>query len=106
MSSSQHIYKIRPLGGDKPIGSEVELSIPLDFNGSDGVFFAPFGVQNEATLKSNWPDPAFRGAFLPAERSVRADGFNATWRVSYYGRDYPQSWTSPAAEMSVSMSSR
>jgi inner membrane protein involved in colicin E2 resistance len=34
-------------------------------------------VQNEATLKSNWPDPAFRGAFLPAERSVRPDGFNA-----------------------------
>ena len=82
------------LGGDKPIGSEVEFSIPLDFNGSDGVFFVPFGVQNEAALKSNWPDPAFRGAFLPAERSVRPDGFNATWRVSYYGRDYPQSWTS------------
>ena len=82
------------LGGDQPIGREVEFSIPLDFNGSDGVFFVPFGVQNEATLKSNWPDPAFRGAFLPAERSVRADGFNATWRVSYYGRDYPQSWTS------------
>src|SRR5205814_9008622 len=57
-------------------------------------FFAPFGVQNEATLKSNWPDPAFRGAFLPADRSVRRDGFNANWKVSYYGRDYPQQWTS------------
>ena len=82
------------LGADKPIDSEMEFSITLDFNGSDGVFFAPFGVQNEATLRSNWPDPAFRGAFLPAERSVRPDGFNANWRVSYYGRDYPQQWTS------------
>ena len=82
------------LGGDKPIANEISFSIPLDFNGSDGVFFAPFGVQNEATLKSNWPDPAFRGSFLPAERSVRSGGFNATWRVSYYGRDYPQQWTS------------
>src|SRR4029453_15754353 len=82
------------LGSDQPVGSEITFSIPLDFNGSDGVFFAPFGVQNEATLKSNWPDPAFRGSFLPAERSVRADGVNATWKVSYYGRDYPQSWTS------------
>ena len=71
-----------------------EFSIPLDFNGSEGIFFAPFGVQNEATLKSNWPDPGFRGAFLPAERSVRPDGFDAKWKVSYYGRDYPQSWTS------------
>jgi inner membrane protein len=82
------------LNDGKPIANEVTFSIPLDFNGSDGVFFAPFGVQNEATLKSNWPDPAFRGSFLPAERSVRPDGFNATWKVSYYGRDYPQSWTS------------
>jgi inner membrane protein len=82
------------LGSDKPIGTEVEFSIPLDFNGSEGIFFAPFGVQNEATLKSNWPDPGFRGAFLPAERSVRKDGFDAKWKVSYYGRDYPQQWTS------------
>ncbi len=84
------------LGTDKPIASEIDFSIPLDFNGSEGIFFAPFGVQNEAILKSNWADPAFRGAFLPAERSVRPDGFDAKWKVSYYGRDYPQSWTSRA----------
>jgi inner membrane protein len=82
------------LGSDKPLATEIQFSIPLDFNGSDGIFFAPFGVQNLATLKSNWPDPGFRGAFLPAESSVRPDGFNATWKVSYYGRNYPQSWTS------------
>jgi inner membrane protein len=80
----------------KPISTPVEFSIPIDFNGSEGIYFAPFGVQNEATLKSNWPDPAFRGAFLPADRSVRPDGFDAKWKVSYYGRDYPQSWTSRA----------
>src|SRR5437870_3690487 len=62
------------LGSDKPIATEVQFSIPLDFNGSDGIFFAPFGVQNDASLKSNWPDPAFRGAFLPADaRCVRMD---------------------------------
>jgi inner membrane protein len=82
------------LGDGKPINAPVEFSIPIDFNGSEGIYFAPFGVQNEATLRSNWPDPAFRGAFLPADRSVRADGFDAKWKVSYYGRDYPQSWTS------------
>src|SRR5207249_3429615 len=35
------------LDGDKPIANEITFSIPLDFNGSDGCFFAPFGVQNE-----------------------------------------------------------
>jgi inner membrane protein len=82
------------LGSDQPIGTEIQFSIPLDFNGSEGIFFAPFGVQNDATLRSNSPDVAFRGAFLPSERSLRADGFDAKWKVSYYGRDYPQSWTS------------
>ena len=77
------------LGSDQPIGTEVQFSIPQDFDGSEKIFFAPFGVQNEATLKSNWPDPGFRGAFLPAERSVRPDGFDAKWKISYYGRRLP-----------------
>src|SRR5439155_7419265 len=40
------------LGTDQPIAADVQFEIPLDFNGSEGIFFAPFGVQNEATLKS------------------------------------------------------
>ena len=84
------------LGSDQPIATEIQFSIPLDFNGSEGIFFAPFGVQNETTLKSNSPDVGFRGAFLPSDRSLRPDGFDAKWKVSYYGRDYPQSWTSRA----------
>lgn len=82
------------IGTAQPPSAPVEFSIPLDVNGSGGIFFAPFGVENEAELKSNWPDPGFRGAFLPSERTVRADGFDAKWKISYYGRDYPQQWTS------------
>src|SRR5207302_356269 len=33
------------LGTEQPIASETEFSIPLDFNGSEGIYFAPFGVQ-------------------------------------------------------------
>src|SRR5205823_2952712 len=51
------------LGSDQPIANEITFSIPVDFNGSDGGFFAPFGVQNEATLKSNWPDQRFAARF-------------------------------------------
>ncbi|MFL6590244.1 MAG: cell envelope integrity protein CreD [Chthoniobacterales bacterium] len=83
-----------PLAIDQPIAEPMAFSIPLDLNGSSGIYFAPFGIQNTVTLKANWPDPAFRGAFLPTERNVRTDGFDANWKVSYYGRDYPQHWTS------------
>jgi inner membrane protein len=82
------------LGADEPIAAPSTFSIALDLNGSGGIFFAPFGMQNQVTLKSNWPDPGFHGAFLPADRKVRPDGFEANWKVSYYGRDYPQKWTS------------
>lgn len=62
------------LGSDQPLASETQFSIPLDFNGSEGIYFAPFGVQNEAILKSNWPDPAFRGAFcLRTDRCALTD---------------------------------
>ncbi len=35
------------LGSDQPFLQPIEFSVPLDFNGSGGIFFAPFGVQNE-----------------------------------------------------------
>src|SRR4029077_15468730 len=78
------------LASDAPINAPTDFSIALDFNGSEGVYFVPFGVKNESTIKANWADPAFRGGFIPASRSARADGFDGTWKVSYYGRDYPQ----------------
>src|SRR5437660_12018770 len=59
------------LGSEQPIAAEIQFSIPLDLNGSEGIFVAPFGVQNDATLKSNCTDPGFRGAFLPADRPFR-----------------------------------
>src|SRR3954468_2338484 len=45
------------IGTDQPIAAPMSFSIALDLNGSSGIFFAPFGVQNIMTLKSNWPDP-------------------------------------------------
>jgi len=71
------------LGSGQPISGPVEFSIALDVNGGGGIYSAPFGVQNEADLKSNWAAPSFRGAFPRAERSVRADGFAAQRSSGY-----------------------
>jgi inner membrane protein len=53
--------------------------------------------RNTIKLTSPWPDPSFRGAFLPSERKVTPEGFTATWEVSYYGRGYAQQWNHPEA---------
>lgn len=67
------------------------FSLELDFKGSGAVQLAPVGVQNIVKLSSPWPDPSFKGQFLPAERAISAQGFNALWKISYYGRAFPQS---------------
>ena len=73
-------------------GEAFDFSFPLALNGSEGVYFTPFGRETEVELTSDWPDPSFEGNWLPKERSVRADGFEATWSIPFLGRNYPQQW--------------
>ncbi len=87
--------------GEAPIPFRLALSL----NGSGGLSFAPLGSQTTVKLTSPWPDPSFFGTFLPAERKVTSDGFEATWQVSYYGRNFPQQWTSQTPEPCLTPSS-
>src|SRR5262249_13220081 len=73
-----------PASGAAPFALEGSL------RGSVAVAFAPVGVRNEIALRSVWPNPRFAGAFLPTTRTVGADGFTATWRISHYGRQLAQ----------------
>jgi len=73
----------------------------LTVRGSGDLQFAPLGMENIVHLASTWPDPGFRGAFLPTERTVTPKGFDATWRVSYYGRNFPQQWRDMESPLKV-----
>jgi inner membrane protein len=72
------------------------FSIPLTLDGSSAVTVAPFGRETTVRLGSNWPDPKFRGNWLPARREVTRAGFEADWSIPSLGRNYPQSWTTGA----------
>ncbi len=72
----------------------VEFSVPLSLNGSQGVYFAPFGQNTSVELKSNYPHPSFQGNWLPVERTVSKEGFEASWSIPFLGRSFPQAWTS------------
>ena len=71
----------------------IPLKLELTLNGSGGIRFSPVANQNLVKLASPWADPSFQGAFLPSERKVSADGFEATWQLAQYGRDFAQQWT-------------
>ena len=76
--------------GTRTIPFETRLTL----NGSDSLDFAPLGRETHVSIKSNWQDPGFVGAFLPDRHTVSEAGFDADWTVSYYGRPYPQHWNS------------
>ena len=79
---------------ETPAAKPHRFQFELTLTGADALRFVPVGKDNRVTLGSAWPDPSFDGAFLPVERTVSPTGFDATWRVSYYARSYPQAWRS------------
>lgn len=61
-----------------------KFSFSVHLDGMERQDFVPIAKNNEVTITSPWPHPQFAGRFLPAprDRTIRADGFSATWRVS------------------------
>ncbi len=70
-----------------------EFSFSLSILGSDGLFFAPFGRDTKVLLSGNWPDPSFQGQWLPSDRRITKDGYQAEWNIPFLGRNYPEKWT-------------
>jgi inner membrane protein len=63
-------------------GAPLELSYKVSVRGLGDFRLVPRGVETRFTVKSVWPNPSFGGDFLPTSRSVRDDGFTATYAVS------------------------
>ena len=83
---------IHAVVGYDPAADWTSFSFPLVLNGSGGAHFMPFGRTTEVTLQSNYPHPSFQGNWLPAERTIGDQGFEASWSVPYLGRSFPQAW--------------
>ena len=82
-------------------GQTIPFSLALGLNGSGRFEVLPFGKETVVRLRSSWPHPSFAGGFLPEARTVSDRGFDATWRVSWFGRSYPQRWRAPEKETVV-----
>lgn len=69
-------------------GGRYAFNIPLQLAGSAQLAIAPAGESTTVTLDSPWPHPSFLGRFLPVERTVGSQGFQARWQVSQLARDF------------------
>jgi len=71
---------------------KMSFSIGFALSGTESFRVLPLGDDTSVTMRSNWRDPSFIGSHLPEQREVSEDGFDASWRVSGFGRSYPSRW--------------
>jgi len=69
------------------------FEINLTLSGVDELNFVPVGKNTEVNVFSTWNDPSFTGNFLPSQREISEKGFNATWSVNHFNRQFPQEWS-------------
>ncbi len=73
---------------EKGFGFRVDVVL----QGSEQLRFLPLGESTNVSLKSAWSSPGFVGAFLPFDRVLAADGFQATWKIPGLARGFAQQW--------------
>jgi inner membrane protein len=61
----------------RPIGVRYEFGV----RGNSSLTFAPQAGETQWTVRSGWPHPSFTGDFLPDERRVGTQGFEAVYRI-------------------------
>ena len=64
-----------------------KLSASLRGTTSFNVLFG--GKDLDATIRSSWPTPSFRGNVLPGTSTVTAEGFDAHWQTMTFGAPHP-----------------
>lgn len=75
------------------LGRPFSLETSITLNGSGSFRMVPVGRTTTAKVSSTWPDPSFRGAFLPDSSNISEAGFSAQWTVLHLNRPYPQEFT-------------
>lgn len=81
-------YGSYPRGVHAPLSPALLQAVPLqaqlelELVGTESISVVPLGGDTRVQLTSNWPHPSFSGQFLPVDRKVTTEGFEASWRVS------------------------
>ncbi|WP_159064769.1 cell envelope integrity protein CreD [Thaumasiovibrio subtropicus] len=67
-----------------------EFSYHLSLRGMDSFWFTPTAKDTQVTMSAAWPHPSFVGQFLPTERHIGTDKFDAKWQVSEFSSNIMQ----------------
>lgn len=78
-------------------GRPLSVQMNLELAGTRSLSIAPVADTTLVRLQSDWPHPSFMGRFLPSERTVRTDGFDATWKVTALASSATHEWRKGSA---------
>jgi inner membrane protein len=73
-------------------GEPLTVSIEFEVSGTESYKVQPLGDETLVSMRADWPDPSFVGAFLPESHDVTESGFTAEWRTTSLGRTLPAMW--------------
>lgn len=76
----------------------LQAKLELELVGTESISVVPLGGDTRVQLTSNWPHPSFGGQFLPVDRKVTDQGFEASWRISSLASTAQQNVTQGDAE--------
>ena len=79
-------------------GAALDFTLGMDLAGTGQIGFVPLADDNKLSLVSAWPHPTFGGDFLPRQRTVNADGFEAQWSVPALSTQAQQQFLSQGKE--------
>ena len=77
-------------------GQPIPFRFSLELVGTTRLAVAPVGDATTIRLTSNWPHPSFSGAWVPDERRISAEGFEAAWRTTHYATGGQATWQKQA----------
>ena len=72
------------------IRNSSKFNLNINYNGSKQIQIIPIGKTTSASMKSNWHSPSFNGNFLPINKKISSDGFQASWRILNFNRSFDQ----------------
>ena len=72
---------VAPVDASALASAPLPVAFSFGFRGNAWLSLVPQAGDTRWRVTSPWASPGFTGGFLPVQRDVRADGFEASWRV-------------------------
>lgn len=85
-------FQARLDGDSWPASGALSVQLTLELVGTQTLSLAPVAGTTLVHMRADWPHPSFGGRFLPSERQIGEQGFDATWKVTSLASTAQQEW--------------